>query len=80
MVIFEKIGKLSLSDQILSPFNQVEMWFSVFLIGFLLWKEHYFEKIPTANTVVFFILFPLIAFMTYFLGVITENQFIYFQF
>lgn len=80
MVIFEKIGNLSLSDQILSPFNYVEMWFCVFLIGFLLWKEHYFEKIPTTNTVVFFVLFPTIAFLTYFLGVITENQFIYFQF
>lgn len=80
MIIFEKIGNLSLSDQILSPFSQVEMWFCVLLIGFLLWKEHYFEKIPTANTAVFFILFPIIAFLTYFLGVITENQFIYFQF
>ncbi|MCF2491581.1 MBOAT family protein [Dyadobacter sp. CY347] len=80
MVIFEKIGNLSLSDKILSPFNHVEMWFSVFLIGFLLWKEHYFEKIPTRNTALFFILFPTIAFLTYFLGVITENQFIYFQF
>ncbi|MCF0039177.1 MBOAT family O-acyltransferase [Dyadobacter fanqingshengii] len=80
MVIFEKIGNLSFSDQISSPFNQVEMWFCVFLIGFLLWKEHYFEKIPTASTAVFFILFPIIAFLTYFLGVITENQFIYFQF
>ncbi|WP_026630668.1 MBOAT family O-acyltransferase [Dyadobacter alkalitolerans] len=80
MVIFEKIGNLSLSDQILSPFNHVEMWFCIFLIGFLLWKEHYFEKIPTRSTAVFFILFPIIAFLTYFLGVITENQFIYFQF
>lgn len=80
MVIFEKIGNLSFSDQISSPFNQVEMWFCVFLIGFLLWKEHYFEKIPTASTAVFFILFPIIAFLTYFLGIITENQFIYFQF
>ncbi|MCF2503282.1 MBOAT family protein [Dyadobacter sp. CY107] len=80
MIIFEKIGNLSFSDQILSPFNQVEMWFCVLLIGFLLWKEHYFEKIPTSNTAVFFILFPIIAFLTYFLGVITENQFIYFQF
>jgi D-alanyl-lipoteichoic acid acyltransferase DltB (MBOAT superfamily) len=80
MVIFQKIGTLSLSDQLSGPFNQVEMWFCVFLVAFLLWKEHYFEKIPTASTTLFFILFPTIVFLTYFLGVIIENQFIYFQF
>ncbi|TLV00850.1 MBOAT family O-acyltransferase [Dyadobacter luticola] len=78
--ILRGIGKLSLSDKILSPFNVVEMWFCVFLIVFLLVKEHYYEKIPTRSTTLFFILFPLTAILTYFFGVITENQFIYFQF
>jgi len=80
MVIFQKIGTLSLSDQLSSPFNQVEMWFCVTLVAFLLWKEHYFEKIPTTSTTLFFVLFPTVVFLTYFLGVIIENQFIYFQF
>ncbi|WAC12009.1 MBOAT family O-acyltransferase [Dyadobacter pollutisoli] len=80
VVILKEIANLSFSDKILTPLNSVEMWFCVFLIVFLLIKEHYYLKIPTRNTTVFFILFPIIAFLTYFLGVLTENQFIYFQF
>ncbi|NIJ51642.1 MBOAT family O-acyltransferase [Dyadobacter arcticus] len=80
VVILRGIANLSFSDQILTPFNAIEMGFCVFLIFFLLIKEHYYEKIPTHNTTLFFILFPITAFLTYFLGVMTENQFIYFQF
>lgn len=80
VIILKGIANLSFSDKILTPLNSVEMWFCVFLIVFLLIKEHYYLKIPTRNTTVFFILFPIIAFLTYFLGVLTENQFIYFQF
>ncbi|WP_439556308.1 MBOAT family O-acyltransferase [Dyadobacter sp.] len=78
--ILKGISNLSLYDKITSPLNVLEMWFCVFLIAFLLIKEHYFERIPTRNTVVFFILFPLLAFVTYILCVVTEKQFIYFQF
>ncbi|KAA6440765.1 MBOAT family protein [Dyadobacter flavalbus] len=78
--ILGKIANLSWTETLHTPFNQTEMGFCVFLIIFLLVKEHYYEKIPTSNTTVFFFLFPLIAFLTYFLGVVTENQFIYFQF
>ena len=80
LVILGKIATLSFSEPILTPFNTVEMGFCVFLILFLLVKEHYYEKIPTHNTATFFVLFPIIAFLTYFLGVVSENQFIYFQF
>ncbi|MEO6282134.1 MAG: MBOAT family O-acyltransferase [Dyadobacter sp.] len=80
VIILKGIANLSLSDEIMTPLNSVEMWFCVFLIVFLLIKEHYYEKIPTRNTTLFFILFPIISFLTYFLGVLTENQFIYFQF
>jgi alginate O-acetyltransferase complex protein AlgI len=79
-VILKSIANVSLSDKILTPFNTVEMWFCVFLIAFLLIKEHYYERIPTKSTTLFFILFPMIVALTYFLGVMTENQFIYFQF
>jgi alginate O-acetyltransferase complex protein AlgI len=79
-VIFAEMSRFSFSDPILSPFNAFEMWFCVFLIIFLLMKERFFLRIPTANSALFFILFPLIAFLTYFFGVVTENQFIYFQF
>ena len=78
--ILGKIANLSWTEPLHTPFNHIEMWFCVFLIIFLLVKEHYYEKIPTSNTAVFFFLFPLITFLTYFLGVVTENQFIYFQF
>jgi alginate O-acetyltransferase complex protein AlgI len=78
--ILHQILTLSWSDKLHTPFNSVEMWFSVFLIGFLLLKEHFVEKIPTRNTVSFYLLFVTILFLTYFLGVVTENQFIYFQF
>ncbi len=78
--ILHKMATLSWSEPLNTPFNHIEMWFCVFLICFLLTKEHYFEKIATKNTSVFYALFSLIAFLTYFLGVVTENQFIYFQF
>jgi len=78
--ILHKMATLSWSEPFYTPFNHIEMWFCVFLICFLLIKEHYFEKIPTKNTAVFYIYFCLIASLTYFLGVVTENQFIYFQF
>jgi alginate O-acetyltransferase complex protein AlgI len=38
--ILKKISTLSLADKIQTPFNEIEMWFCVFLILFLLIKEH----------------------------------------
>ena len=78
--ILYKIATLSWAEPLYSPYNKVEMWFCVFLIFFLMVKEKYYESIPTANSKFFYILLPLILFLTYFLGVVTENQFIYFQF
>jgi alginate O-acetyltransferase complex protein AlgI len=80
LIILKKIPTLSLADKIHSPFNHVEMWFCVFLMLFLLIKEHYYQNIPTKNTAAFFILFTTLSFATYFLGVFVTNQFIYFQF
>jgi len=80
---FEILGKiltLSWTEKLYSPYNQAEMWFCVALIVLLMIKEHYREKIPTKNTAVFFMLFLSTLALTYFLGVVTENQFIYFQF
>ncbi|CAG4990859.1 hypothetical protein DYBT9275_00628 [Dyadobacter sp. CECT 9275] len=78
--ILHKIATLSWREPLYSPYNAVEMWFCVFLIFFLLVKEKYYERIPSENSKLFYILLPLILFLTYFLGVVTENQFIYFQF
>lgn len=80
VLIIKKILTLSFSDPIHSPLNTVEMWFSVFLILFLLVKEKYCLKIPTGNTFLFAVLLVLITFFTYFFGVFSSNQFIYFQF
>lgn len=79
-VILQRIATLSPSDTIDSPMNATEMWFSLFLIVFLLVKEYFYLYIPTRNTKVFAVLFVLITFVTYLFGVFSSNQFIYFQF
>ena len=79
-LILKRITTLSLTDRIVSPMNSVEMWFGVFLIGFLLLKEYFYLTIPTRNTLRFAVLFVLLTFVTYLFGVFSSNQFIYFQF
>ncbi|XWW47263.1 MBOAT family protein [Fibrella sp. USSR17] len=79
-LILKKIGTLSVSDPIQTTMNATEMWFSLALIAFLLIKESRYLTIPTGSTPRFFLLIGLISLMTYFFGVFTSNQFIYFQF
>ncbi|GAB2781047.1 MBOAT family protein [Rhabdobacter roseus] len=79
-MILGRIFTLSWSDSLRIPFNTAEFVFCLVLILFLLIKEHFYLKIPTQSTPTFFGLLVLIAFLTYFLGVFTSNQFIYFQF
>ena len=79
-LILKRIATLSISDHIDSPMNSVEMWFSIFLIVFLLVKEQFYLTIPTRNTTRFAVLFVLLTFVTYLFGVFSSNQFIYFQF
>ena len=79
-LILKKIGTLSLFEPIQTPMNAAEMWFSLFLIAFLLIKEARYLTIPTRSTPRFFLLLGLIVFLTYLFGVFTSNQFIYFQF
>ncbi|GAB2581835.1 MBOAT family O-acyltransferase [Spirosoma areae] len=79
-LILKRIATFSFADRISSPMNSIEMGFSIFLIAFLLLKEHFFLTIPTRSTVRFAVLFGLITFVTYLFGVFSSNQFIYFQF
>lgn len=79
-LILRRIPTLSFSDHLDSPMNTIEMWFSIFLIVFLLVKEQFYLTIPTRNTFRFAALFVLITFATYLFGVFSSNQFIYFQF
>ena len=78
--ILKKISTFSLSQNFESPLNSTEIWFSVMLIGILLWKEYSFFHINTQNTVKFYGLTVLFALTIYFFGVFNTNQFIYFQF
>jgi alginate O-acetyltransferase complex protein AlgI len=80
---FHILGKIVFSPfdgPLSTPFNSAELWFCVFLVAVLFVKEKFYLTIPTRNTVLFFILFPLICFLSYLFGVFTSNQFIYFQF
>jgi D-alanyl-lipoteichoic acid acyltransferase DltB (MBOAT superfamily) len=79
-LILGRIATLSPFERIDSPLNSVEMWFSLFLILFLMVKEYFYLSIPTVNTARFAVLFVLITFVTYLFGVFSSNQFIYFQF
>lgn len=79
-VILKKIGTLSLSQRFKTPLNNVEMWFSLGLILFLLWKEYKFFNIDTRSSQKFFGLSALFILVIYFFGVFETNQFIYFQF
>jgi alginate O-acetyltransferase complex protein AlgI len=80
ILILKKIFTLSLTDKIVSPLNSVEMWFSVFLILILLLKDKFIKEISTQNTLSFYLKFSILLILTYFFGVFTSNQFIYFQF
>lgn len=80
LTILKKIFTFSLSEDFKSPLNSTEMWFSVFLILILLWKEHNFFYLNTKNTSKFYGLIILFAVVIYFFGVFDTNQFIYFQF
>lgn len=78
--ILRKIVTFSWDEPLRSPLNSVEMWFSAFLIAFLLLIEHFYPKIPTRSTASFYTIFVSICVFIYFFGVFTSNQFIYFQF
>ena len=79
-LILKKISNFSFSDVFQTPLNQAEMWFSVMLIGFLLWKEATFFQINTQHNLRFYGLSFIFIALIYFFGVFNTNQFIYFQF
>jgi alginate O-acetyltransferase complex protein AlgI len=79
-LILKKMSSFSFYDVFKTPLNAVEMWFSVILIGFLLWKEAKFFQIDTKNNFQFYGLSIVFMALIYFFGVFNTNQFIYFQF
>ncbi|WP_128543186.1 MBOAT family O-acyltransferase [Larkinella soli] len=79
-LIIGKMIRAPFSGPLQTPLNTNELWFCVLLVAVLFWKEKFYLTIPTRNTLVFFLIFPLICFLSYLFGVFTSNQFIYFQF
>jgi D-alanyl-lipoteichoic acid acyltransferase DltB (MBOAT superfamily) len=80
LCIIRKTFTLSLQDSLQVSLNANEMFFSVFLIIFLMVKERFVLVIPTQNTTRFYFLFVFILICTYLFGIFKLNQFIYFQF
>jgi alginate O-acetyltransferase complex protein AlgI len=79
LYILQKMSVLS-DWQVSSPLPRAEMWFSLFLIIFLLVKEWYELQPDTSSTFRFSLLFTGSCLVTYLFGVFNSNQFIYFQF
>lgn len=80
MLIINKLFSLSFDGVMQFGLSHTEVLFSFALIILLFFKEKFFLKIKTNNTVVFVLLFILIAFSCYLFGVFGQKQFIYFQF
>lgn len=62
------------------PFSRAEFLFSWILILILFLKDIYFKEISTKSTPAFYFKFVGLLILSYFLGIFTSNQFIYFQF
>jgi D-alanyl-lipoteichoic acid acyltransferase DltB (MBOAT superfamily) len=60
--------------------NGTELGFCALLIAFLFWKEARYFDVPTRQNRVFWPVFAVLLLSSYFFGVFTSNQFIYFQF
>lgn len=78
--IFGKIAQLKLIDSIPNIMNNNELIFSFALILLLLLKDKFYFYFNTKNNYGFGILFFTLLISSYFLGVFSNLQFIYFQF
>ncbi len=78
--VLSGIFSLSLADVFKTPFNGMEMAFSVLLIGLMLLKEKAFYVLPTRSNAVFAGVFTILVALCYLFGFFTSSQFIYFQF
>ncbi|MBB6004559.1 MBOAT family protein [Arcicella rosea] len=80
LLILKKISLFSVNDSLESPLNNIEILFSLGLIGLLLWKELKCFYINTESNARFYSLISLLMILVYFFGVFNTNNFIYFQF
>lgn len=78
--VFKGLASISIHDTLQTPLNATEMWFSIALVAFMMWKEYRYFLIPTKKNGPFWTVFTLLILSCYFFGVFSSNQFIYFQF
>ncbi|MFN8429803.1 MAG: MBOAT family O-acyltransferase [Spirosomataceae bacterium] len=79
-VILTKIITLDDFSRFEMPFSKAEFLFSWVLILILFLKDIYVKEISTKHTPTFYFKFAGLLILSYFLGIFTSNQFIYFQF
>jgi len=79
-VILTKIITLDDFSRFEMPFSKAEFLFSWVLILILFLKDIYVKEISTKHTPSFYFKFAGLLILSYFLGIFTSNQFIYFQF
>ncbi len=79
-VILTKIITLDDFSRFEMPFSKAEFLFSWVLILILFLKDIYLKEISTKHTPSFYFKFAGLLILSYFLGIFTSNQFIYFQF
>jgi alginate O-acetyltransferase complex protein AlgI len=80
ILIFKKIFNPMAYGQVYNYLNNAEIWFGFFVILLLLVKEKYWFEINTKSNANFYLIFSIIAFLSYLFGVFQAKQFIYFQF
>jgi alginate O-acetyltransferase complex protein AlgI len=80
IIVLRKIATVSFGDRFYTPFSRNEMILCLIVIGIMLVKEKFFFYINTEKNRRFWVLFPVLVFLTYLFGVFNSNQFIYFQF
>lgn len=78
--IFKNLTHLNINDKLPNVLNSNELVLSFLLILLLIFKDKFYFYINTKSNFSFTILFSSLLILSYFLGVFTNNQFIYFQF
>ena len=78
--IFINMAQIKYTDQLPNVMNINELLFSFILIFILIFKDKFYFYIKTKNNFRFGVLFVGFLILSYFFGVFTNNQFIYFQF
>lgn len=80
LVVLRKIATVDLSAPVQTPMKLAELAFCTLLIAALLLEPRWIAFTKRVTNGQFWLIFILLALFSYFFGVFTANQFIYFQF